>query len=164
MSDTMQSGGIKKSTLKTQIKKLREENKRLRSKSKSRSRSKSKSKKRKSSKPRKRSRSRSKSRSKKKSDSVRYFKLITPDGKEIGGRYTGITPQQAAKKLRSQYFGNNNSRVIYLKQTSSGPNHNYVYSYKVTRKRVPATLYIRKLTGNNYMYIKDAEPIRKYIL
>lgn len=138
---------------------LEKENKRLKAKVRNLSKkkkSKSPSKKRKSKSPTRKRRTRETPLS----SNVRYFTLMTPDGREIGGRYTGVTPQQAARKLRSQYFDRGNTTTVHLRQTSGGPNYNYTYVYRIKRRKVPASVYIRKLTGRDHMWHKDVTPLR----
>jgi len=88
---------------------------------------------------------------------LKYYTIVDTSGRDLGGRYCGLSALQAARKLHGNYFGNKNVVTIRLRQTSPGPRKNYVYIYRVRRKLVPATPYIRDLTGRSQMYQKIAD-------
>jgi hypothetical protein len=107
----------------------------------------------------KRKKSKKRSKSPKRGGDLKYYTILDSRGRELGGRYSGYSPAQAARKLQARFFSSGNTVRVSLRQMTPGPTHNLLYVYRIKRQRVPASIYIKKLTGNNYMYNKTVTPI-----
>lgn len=72
---------------------------------------------------------------------VRSFKVQLPGNEEYTGRFTGLTPYQAANKALSKYFRENkesNGEITFsIRESTRGSKRN-VYSYNGKREKLPA--------------------------
>lgn len=95
---------------------------------------------------------------------TRSFKVQLPGNEEFTGRFTGLTPYQAANKALSKFFRNNENKdlteknqiVFSIKESSRGSKRQ-TYSYKGSRLKleVPISYTIKSLTGEERVIVKQ---------
>ena len=95
---------------------------------------------------------------------TRSFKVELPNETKYSGRFTGLTPYQAANKALSKYFRNkknlniNNATDIFfsIKESSRGSKRN-IYNYKGNRIKLetPITYTIKSLDGTDRLITKQ---------
>ena len=84
---------------------------------------------------------------------------------DIGGRYKGDTPSQAAKKAASKVLpkGKDVKKAVkfHIRQVSHGKGHNDVFQYEATQKMVKASAFMKERTGSDKMAQKDVKSLGK---
>ena len=94
---------------------------------------------------------------------VRSFKVLLPGNQEFIGRYTGLTPYQAANKALSKFFRENkniktttNEITFSIRESTRGSKRS-TYTYNGTREKLenPVKYSINGLDGNAREIIKE---------
>lgn len=94
---------------------------------------------------------------------VRSFKVLLPGNQEFIGRYTGLTPYQAANKALSKFFRENktikttdNAITFSIRESTRGSKRS-TYTYNGTREKLenPVKYSINGLDGNAREIIKE---------
>ena len=94
---------------------------------------------------------------------TRSFKVQLPGLEDFTGRFTGLTPYQAANKALSKYFRNKenlnlseNNVVFSIKESTRGSKRN-TYTYKGNRVKldVPITYVIKSVSGEERVITKQ---------
>lgn len=83
-------------------------------------------------------------------------------GKELGGRYLGTTPMEAARKVKIWRLGlkdNAPKALVVVRQTTPGPLHGKLFAYNIIRRRVPASPAFFALTGQKTVWDKMIEAL-----
>ena len=84
---------------------------------------------------------------------------------DIGGRYKGDSPGQAAKKAASKVLpkGKDVKKAVkfFIRQVTHGKGHNDVFQYEATQKMVKASAFMKERTGNDKMSQKDVKALGK---
>ena len=94
---------------------------------------------------------------------VRSFKVLLPGNQEFIGRYTGLTPYQAANKALSKFFRENktikttNNEITFSIRESTRGSKRSTYTYNGTREKLenPVKYSINGLDGNAREIIKE---------
>ena len=94
---------------------------------------------------------------------TRSFKVQLPDETEFRGRFTGLTPYQAANKALSKYFRNNENTnldtgyVLFSISESTRGSKRSIYTYKGTRIKLEKaiTYSIKSSTGEDRIITKQ---------
>ena len=85
-------------------------------------------------------------------DETKFYTLCKFNSKEeckdIGGRYKGDSPGQAAKKAASKVLpkGKDSKKAIkfHIRQVTHGKGHNDVFQYEATQKMVKASAFMKE--------------------
>jgi hypothetical protein len=93
----------------------------------------------------------------------RSFKVKLPGEQEFSGRFTGLTPYQAANKALSKYFRTNENnnitsdQVIFSIKESTRGSKRHEYTYKGTRVKLeqPITYTIKSADGADRVITKQ---------
>jgi hypothetical protein len=95
---------------------------------------------------------------------TRSFKVQLPGDEDFTGRFTGLTPYQAANKALSKYFRSNENKDVSdanqinfsIKESTRGSKRQ-VYAYKGNRLKleVPISYTIKSLTGEERVIVKQ---------
>jgi len=93
----------------------------------------------------------------------RSFKVRLPGEEEFSGRFTGLTPYQAANKALSKYFRTNENnnissdQVVFSIKESTRGSKRHEYTYKGTRVKLdqPITYTIKSADGNDRIITKQ---------
>jgi len=96
-------------------------------------------------------------------DKSRSFKIKLPNDEDFSGRFTGLTPYQAANKALSKYFRtseNNNitdDQVIFSIKESTRGSKRQEYTYKGSRIKLeqPITYTIKSIDGVDRVITKQ---------
>jgi type IV secretory pathway VirB10-like protein len=96
-------------------------------------------------------------------DKTRSFKVKLPNEEEFTGRFTGLTPYQAANKALSKYFRNSensnisDSQVTFSIKESTRGSKRSVYTYKGSRVKLEKaiTYTIKSLSGEERVITKQ---------
>ena len=92
---------------------------------------------------------------------TRSFKVKLPGDENFTGRFTGLTPYQAANKALSKYFRGleveNNSQVNFSirESTRGSKRHEYVYKGSRLKLEKPITYTIKSVTGDERVITKQ---------
>lgn len=94
---------------------------------------------------------------------ARSFKVKLPNDEDFTGRFTGLTPYQAANKALSKYFRNNENnnittdQVLFCIKESTRGSKRHEYTYKGTRIKLdqPITYTIKSADGNERIITKQ---------
>jgi hypothetical protein len=94
---------------------------------------------------------------------TRSFKVQLPNEQEFSGRFTGLTPYQAANKALSKFFRNNENtnltadQVIFSIRESTRGSKRATYSYKGSRVKLetPITYTIKSADGQERVITKQ---------
>jgi hypothetical protein len=94
---------------------------------------------------------------------VRSFKVLLPGNQEFIGRYTGLTPYQAANKALSKFFRENktikttNNEITFSIRESTRGSKRSTYTYNGTREKLenPVKYSINGLDGNAREIVKE---------
>lgn len=94
---------------------------------------------------------------------TRSFKVQLPNEQEFSGRFTGLTPYQAANKALSKFFRNNenknilNNQVMFSIKESSRGSKRVVYTYRGSRIKLetPITYTIKSVAGEDRVITKQ---------
>jgi len=104
---------------------------------------------------------------------IRSFKVLLPDKEEYEGRFTGLTPYQAANKALSKYFRENkdvesiaNTITFQICESTRKSNkHEYKYTGSRVKLEVPVSYtltdgkIISKYFKNILKKVKKTEPV-----
>lgn len=88
-------------------------------------------------------------------DKTRSFKVKLPNDQEFVGRFTGLTPYQAANKALSKYFRTNDNtniidnQVIFTIKESTRGSKRHEYTYKGTRIKLEQPITYTIKSANN---------------
>jgi hypothetical protein len=93
----------------------------------------------------------------------RSFKVKLPNDNDFSGRFTGLTPYQAANKALSKFFrtseNNNidNNQILFRIKESTRGSKRHEYTYKGTRIKLeqPITYTIKSADGNERIITKQ---------
>ena len=95
-------------------------------------------------------------------DNSRSFKVKLPNNEEYTGRFTGLTPYQAANKALSKFFRTNennidNDQVIFTIKESTRNSKRHEYTYKGSRIKLnePITYTIKSANGEDRVITKQ---------
>lgn len=96
-------------------------------------------------------------------DRSRSFKVRLPNEEEFSGRFTGLTPYQAANKALSKYFRTNENnnitsdQVVFSIKESTRGSKRHEYTYKGSRIKLdqPITYTIKSVTGEERVITKQ---------
>jgi hypothetical protein len=95
---------------------------------------------------------------------TRSFKVQLPGEQEFAGRFTGLTPYQAANKALSKYFRglenvnlHDKNQVEFAIKESTRGSKRLTYSYKGNRLKLekPITYTIKSITGEDRVITKQ---------
>jgi hypothetical protein len=94
---------------------------------------------------------------------IRSFKVQLPQNEEYTGRYTGLTPYQAANKALSKYFRENktiqniqNEITFSIRESTRGSKRStYTYTGNREKLETPVKYSINGLDGNAREIIKE---------
>jgi hypothetical protein len=103
------------------------------------------------------------------SGETKYYTLCKFNSKgecsDIGGRYKGDSPGQAAKKAASKVLskGKDVKKPVkfHIRQVSHGKGHKDVFQYEATQKMVKASAFMKERTGNDKMSQKEVKSLGK---
>jgi len=96
-------------------------------------------------------------------DKSRSFKVKLPNDEDFSGRFTGLTPYQAANKALSKYFRTNDNnnisddQVLFSIKESTRGSRRHEYTYKGTRIKLdqPITYTIKSIDGEDRIITKQ---------
>jgi hypothetical protein len=94
---------------------------------------------------------------------TRSFKVQLPEEEEFSGRFTGLTPYQAANKALSKFFRNSDNtnisedHILFSIKESTRGSKRHTYTYKGTRVKLaePITYTIKSATGEDRVITKQ---------
>jgi hypothetical protein len=102
------------------------------------------------------------------SGETKFYTLVkVKNGKveDLGGRYKGDSPGQAAKKAAGKVLpkGKDVKKAVkfHIRQVSHGKGHNDIFAYEATQKMVKASAFMKERTGNDKMAKKDVKALGK---
>ena len=90
---------------------------------------------------------------------VRSFKVLLPGNEDYSGRFTGLTPYQAANKALSKYYRESNKKkgkiTFSIKESTRGSKR-LVYHYNGHREKLKVPVeYVIKSNGENRVITKN---------
>ena len=94
---------------------------------------------------------------------TRSFKVQLPEEEEFSGRFTGLTPYQAANKALSKFFRNSDNtniseeHILFSIKESTRGSKRHTYTYKGTRVKLaePITYTIKSAAGEDRVITKQ---------
>jgi len=101
---------------------------------------------------------------------IRSFKVRLPGKEEFEGRFTGLTPYQAANKALSKYFRENKSlegdtdvSFSIIESTRKSDKHIYTYIGKRYKLEVPVVYKIKDANGESREIVKNFKNVLKKV-
>ena len=101
---------------------------------------------------------------------IRSFKVKLPDKEDYEGRFTGLTPYQAANKALSKYFrenksldGDNEVSFSIVESTRKSDKHTYTYIGKRYKLEVPVVYKIKDANGESREIVKNFKNVLKKV-
>ena len=101
---------------------------------------------------------------------IRSFKVKLPGKEEFEGRFTGLTPYQAANKALSKYFrenksleGGNEVSFSIVESTRKSDKHIYTYVGKRYKLETPVVYKIKDASGESREIVKNFKNVLKKV-
>ena len=101
---------------------------------------------------------------------IRSFKVKLPNKEDYEGRFTGLTPYQAANKALSKYFrenksldGDNEVSFSIVESTRKSDKHTYTYIGKRYKLEVPVVYKIKDANGESREIVKNFKNVLKKV-